>query len=78
MVEVEIASYEGWLVGEGIMGVSESVENTKFSSWGVVVNVDDGSGGVVCLGDFENLNVSVFYQVRPEGDGEVLSGPEVG
>jgi hypothetical protein len=66
------------LVGESVVDVLELFEDTEIASCGVIVDVDDGGGGVVWLGNFKNLNVPVFYQVRPEGDGEVVSGFEVG
>ena len=44
------------------------------ASWGVVVYVDYDGGGLVCLRDFQDLDVSVFYEIRSKGNGKVVAG----
>ena len=59
------------MLGDYVVHEAELVQDAKVTFGGVVIYVEDGGGWVAGLRDIEDLDVSVFHEVRSKGDREV-------
>ncbi len=67
MVEVEVTGYNHRTVGRDVY-VADLDHDGVSSGWGIIVDVNDGGGGLARLEYIQDLDVRVFYEVCAEGD----------
>ena len=76
-MEVEVARYDCSVLREDVVVFSQPVEDALVATGSVVVYIYYCDRGLVELVDVEDLNISVFNEIGPQGDTKVRSGPVV-